>query len=727
MLRAVFVVFLGSVGLLLNASALRAGEPLRSERLLPKTTVGFLAIENMEQLREHWAETQLGTLMADPAMEAFAEDIRRQLRQQWSYLTEQLGLTLEDLDRVSSGEIGVGVIQPSRYEAATAILVDITGRTAEAEELLKEVSANLVRDGAKRRTFEMADTTVILFELPDRLAGQPAQPVVPAPGAGRPEKPSEPRLAIYFLTSKVLGVADDLNVIKGILSQMHGSGAGSLADVASFREVMARSAKDAGRERAQVRWYLNPIPYVEARRVASPPEEPRRGTDLLDVFREQGFRGIHGVGGYIDLAVEDYELVHRTVVFAPPLYTRAMKMLSFPGASDFRPQPWVPSDLAAYITFYYDIQNAFDHFGSLFDELFGGAIFLFAASLEHQGNLASGELSKPLRASFAEFGIDLPAKVPVREMDPDLAWEIKHDNEEFIIRRIGGELRAYQKLVGLWEDVLEGLKHDPQGPQLDMEKELVHHLGLRVSVLSDFQLPITPASERLLFAIEAKDSAKVAKAIAKSMADDPGARPLKIGQYEVWEMVEEDEPVDVRLPRVPLESLPPLKRPLKPELDDDREEEEPTPLLPHAAVTVAHGHLLIASHLDFLKKILQPDDSFRPLSNDIDYRVVRATIDAMGAESQFARVFARTDEDYRTTYELIRQGKMPQSETLLGRLLNTLFDTGRRHEPREQQIDGSNLPDFEVVRRYLGPAGAVFTNEPKGWFIKGVWLPKGAQ
>jgi hypothetical protein len=97
----------------------------------------------------------------------------------------------------------------------------------------------------------------------------------------------------------------------------------------------------------------------------------------------------------------------------------------------------------------------------------------------------------------------------------------------------------------------------------------------------------------------------------------------------------------------------------------------------------------------------------------------------MHAGPHFLQGFSRTAEEYRPTYELLRQGKMPESETLLARLLNTLMGTGRREEVREQRIDGSKLPDFEMVRRYLGPAGVVGISEEQGWFIKGATQGKG--
>ena len=61
---------------------------------------------------------------------------------------------------------------------------------------------------------------------------------------------------------------------------------------------------------------------------------------------------------------------------------------------------------------------------------------------------------------------------------------------------------------------------------------------------------------------------------------------------------------------------------------------------------------------------------------------------------------------------------------MLARLLNTLFGEGKKGAVRAQKIDGSKLPEYQVVRRYLGPAGLQATSEPEGWFLKGFTLSK---
>jgi hypothetical protein len=107
-----------------------------------------------------------------------------------------------------------------------------------------------------------------------------------------------------------------------------------------------------------------------------------------------------------------------------------------------------------------------------------------------------------------------------------------------------------------------------------------------------------------------------------------------------------------------------------------------------------------------------------------DYQIVGDALGKIGSNEDSVHVFTRTDEAYRPTYELIRQGKMPESKTLLGKLLNRLLGPEEEGILREQQIDGSKMPEFDAVRRYLGPAGLFVRSDEDGWFTAGCMLSK---
>jgi hypothetical protein len=61
---------------------------------------------------------------------------------------------------------------------------------------------------------------------------------------------------------------------------------------------------------------------------------------------------------------------------------------------------------------------------------------------------------------------------------------------------------------------------------------------------------------------------------------------------------------------------------------------------------------------------------------------------------------------------------------MMGKLLNSLMGEQKEGVLRAQKLDGSKLPEYDMVRRYLGPAGMTMTTEPTGWLMTGFTLTK---
>jgi hypothetical protein len=370
----------------------------------------------------------------------------------------------------------------------------------------------------------------------------------------------------------------------------------------------------------------------------------------VSILENQGFDAIKGIGGYLNMSVDgQYELLHRTSVYAPPIsgepnkYKLAMQMLQFPNTANMQPEPWVPRKLASYRTFTMNLQNAFKHIDSIFDTI---------AGVEHA-----------------------------------------------------------------WGDVLEGLEKDPYGPQIKVEQDFVAHLGQRVSMFTDYDLPITTKSERFLLTVEVKNEKAIAATVEKYMKADPNAQKRDFQGLTVWEI----------LP--PTEEVPELDiafEPAAPEGGHMGEKLQHT-AMSTSAVCVTQGHLFIASHLTYLERILDKQQVQEKLTDATDYQEVDATLSRLLPGPIAVKCFRRSDETYRPSYELLRQGKMPESETLLGRLLNRLLTPPEAEEEgvlRKQKIDGRQLPPFEMVRRYFSPGGTVVRSLDDGWLVVGATLTK---
>jgi hypothetical protein len=270
-------------------------------------------------------------------------------------------------------------------------------------------------------------------------------------------------------------------------------------------------------------------------------------------------------------------------------------------------------------------------------------------------------------------------------------------------------------------DVLESIKNDPEGPRVDIPKELVANLDEHAMVVTDFQLPITVQSERVLVAVKAKHPEPLAKALDQLFRADPTAKAVTYRGHKIWVITaphEDKEALQPAAVTVPdLEAIPVG--------EDEEAEAQEAFTLPDSAITVAYGHLLRTTHVEFLKKVLDFGQTQKSLSDSLDYQIVMGHMAKLQAGENSFRFFTRTDEEFRPTYELIKAGKMPVAETAFARVLNRLFDENRKDEiPRRQRIDGRKLPDYDMVRRYLGPGGAFVTTLPDGWMITGFSLSK---
>ncbi|HUT09890.1 MAG TPA: hypothetical protein VMY42_05305 [Thermoguttaceae bacterium] len=717
-------VIVWMIASLVNMGAVSAEKVPRSEELLPDTTTGFIAVADMETLRKHWNDTQIGQLMADPVMKPFAEDLQAELRKRLAAADVRLGLKAEDLENVLGGEIAAAVVRLGPEQAAAAVLLDVTGHLPQAETLLEKVGADLIKRGAKRSEQQAAGNTIVRFEIP-------------AP-ANVPD--AEPQNAYYCLSGNLLAASDDPDVIVEILARAAKKQDGSLADSPGYLAVKQRCEKDNGGAMPQIRWFIHPLGYVEAIRAATPENERRRGKSVVELLENQGFEAIQGVGGFVDFMAEDCELVHRTFVYAPPPHEMAMKMLKFPAGqvdadgqlvpNDLAPQDWVSRDIATYTTVYCDLLNAFDNFGPLFDEVTGGELFLFSTEDKIEVDLVRGSLSEALQAKFQKARISLSENLRFETRTPGQVWKIADaGNDKFyVVRRWQDKYVIYEELTGIWDKTVRSLAEDPNGPQIHLRKDLFVHFGRRVTILTANELPIGPESERFLFAIELKDPEAVQTTISKWMAKEAAnkaARKIEIEGHEAWEILEEEPPAHI--PDIDIPSLtPPPGGGALPGNENGVQNNAPAgnqPLLTHAAVAVVGGHLFVASHVGFLEKVLKPKTARETLRGSPYYLLVEQRIDELKIEGQFARKFSLTEEEFRPVYEAFRRGE-PMREVLFGQVINSLIGEQALDRARQVRLPGKNLPPFGVVARYLGPAGLAIAAEPNGWFAKGFTLTK---
>jgi hypothetical protein len=471
----------------------------------------------------------------------------------------------------------------------------------------------------------------------------------------------DPTQTVYFLRDNVLVGINGREEAEAMLKRFTGKPQDSLRTLASYKATMAKLDASAQGLKPEARFFAEPFGLTYAVRTLDKGVRLREDKDLAKILEDQGFNAIQGVGGYANMLV--------------------------PGNSEYLYR------LAVYAPPAKGMEN---------DPLRWN-LAMRMLQLPNSTNLVPPSWAPRMCARYATYSIDV-----LNAFD-----------------HFGTLFDAVEGHKDAFKTSMEGIEQDAYGPQVNVRNELVAYLNNRVTLITDYSVPISVNSERSLIAIEAKDEKKLADTIRRIMEKEPDVEGREFENFVIWERVPED--VGVHELDIDAPSLSPLQidEP-KPVAEADEEKEH---VLPNSAVCVAYGQLMLASDIKYLEHLLRGFGQRELLTSSGDYELVSARMEQLAAGPRSGWSFVRTDEAFRPTYELIRQGRMPESETMFGKFLNRLLTTEVEKEEgvlRKQRLDGSDLPNFEAVRRYFGPAGRVLRSDKDGWLLTGTLLHKEA-
>lgn len=273
----------------------------------------------------------------------------------------------------------------------------------------------------------------------------------------------------------------------------------------------------------------------------------------------------------------------------------------------------------------------------------------------------------------------------------------------------------------IFRDIVEGIRDDEDGPRIDLEKNVLPNLDDQIILLSDNVQPAGIDSERILLALRVKDGKAIEKAIRKAMEVEPDASKLDLlPGVEIWQ-VERSESADD------------FDQELFGDLDidfGDEEAEDAPPLLEHWAIGLVPAgpgstapYLMFSSHPEFLvqtaNRILKaaPNAGF---GNAKEVKEVRLALSDLGAGGQAFDRVVRSRLSLRIKYELWRQGKLKDSDTVLGSIYRRIFDETEADDGKP--LAAKQLPPLKQVEKYFPNGGSSLKTTKDGWEIIGFLL-----
>lgn len=339
-----------------------AAERLTAPQLFPEKTLAYVRISDVRQLKTDLGRSSMGKLGADEQLRPILSEFYGSLVRNTAEMQSAIGLNLDELLSIPSGEFAIALLPNDRYRAtkkrnnreddevvevedrrpAIAMLLDAGQEITSVQLLL-----NRIHDSAKNMDHDE--------KAFDRLTLHRYQ-----------HRERRNRQFAYFIDDGVIVVSSDANYIEVLAARWlkNPSTDSALADNRKFTSLMARCVGTAG-ERPQISWYVDPLEIVRQ-------FVPKNAgtTMVLAMLPALGIDGIEAVGGSAIIAPPDFDsIAHLHLSLSSP--RRGVLSLLRPKSGSTAPEDWVPDSVAGYSTINWDLASTLQGIERLYNQFRG--------------------------------------------------------------------------------------------------------------------------------------------------------------------------------------------------------------------------------------------------------------------------------------------------------------------------------------------------------------------
>lgn len=357
--------YLCTVGLLPNlASAQEAAVApkvrLTAPKLFPDTTLAYVRISDVKDLKRRLDESTLGKLSADEKIKPILAEFYGTLVRSTEQMQDAIGLNLDELLSIPSGELAVGLLPPERRSSrdsddesgegrrrvdrpAVVMLLDAGDEISSVQVLLQRVESS-VKGRFQYASKEIEGLTLHSYTNPNRRDQQFS----------------------YFIDEGTLIASSAIEYLETMAEDWAANrpAESSLADNGKFVSIMTRCVGTEG-ERPQISFFIDPLQIV---RDLVP---KNAGTMLaLGMIGPLGIDGIEAVGGSWIVSPPDFDAIsHMHLLLASP--RKAVLSTLRPKSGSTTPEEWVPDSVGTYATVNWDLALTLKGVEQLFDKIRG--------------------------------------------------------------------------------------------------------------------------------------------------------------------------------------------------------------------------------------------------------------------------------------------------------------------------------------------------------------------
>ena len=349
--------------------------------LLPEGTFAYIRLDNADDLREELGNSSVGRMLRDPQMRPFAGDLYKTMRELFEQVSDEVGVSLDELLSIPSGQVAAafmpgklrdpkeraGIEEPvdedddsdrairrrlrrkreAENSLAGVFIIDAGDNADKLLTIIQRLESLGIRDGFIRRETKIGKTPVT------RLL---------SPRQGRPDVEFFERDGVVVFG---IGYRSAQDVLERWLEKSEDP---TLADSSNFSAVMARCV-GAESTRPQLTFYIDP--YHIAERFVMRSESLTARMAIWPLVESLGLAKIRGIGASSFSGGEVFEGIGHLHVLIDPPRDGLLGVLR-PEKGDSTPPDWVPGELTAYTSVYWNIEKTYENLGKVVDTFQAG-------------------------------------------------------------------------------------------------------------------------------------------------------------------------------------------------------------------------------------------------------------------------------------------------------------------------------------------------------------------
>ena len=341
----------------------------KTEDLLPETTVLYVQIEDIRDMIEKMTDSNFGQMLADERINPLISEMYQQGLDAYSNVEEFVGLSLEEIRSLPSGELCFAVVAPKRQEPVIVFLIDMDPENEAVAKAFDRAKEFAEQQGTP---VEEEEAEEIVFET---LLVDGEDPVT-----------------VFRKDGTLVGSTDE-QVLKDIWERWNDRPVDKIRSLAENRKFVTIMNRCRGTKESppEMRVFFDPIEFVRGTTRGN--FTAQAALNFLPIL---GLDGLLGVGGSVLFGEQDFESVfHGHLLLANPR-KGIFEMLALKPA-DYQPQSWVPYDTVNYMTTSWDAQTMYAEVEKIVDA--------FSSEGNFQENVASG-INEELGLDLKEDIID---------------------------------------------------------------------------------------------------------------------------------------------------------------------------------------------------------------------------------------------------------------------------------------------------------------------------------